>query len=137
MGRRPSITIDDMPKGWEDIAIEMAEAGGTVPEITAHFNISKKVHYRMIEQYDDYREIIELCKAISLAYFVGEMRDNLNNRNWNNSSFNTLMRSLYNFDKDEKPKDPKGGKDEQSDLVNELKEILKKKPQKGIDAAKH
>ncbi len=127
-----NIAIKDLPKNWKDKIRAVLSEGGTVVEARRAIDLNRYRHDQLMK-IDEYRDIIEEGQDLAFIWWTTEAKKNLNNRNFNNSLFNTQMRNRFkashDWDRDEetKPLKEKIAKAPEESEAEKLKKKYKSK----------
>ncbi|GEM_PF-6542886 len=104
----PLKTMKDLPGNWKDIILNQFREGKSITHAYKAIGISKSQHYRFMEDYPEYADVMEDGLDLAQMYWIDEGMKNLGNRNYNNPLFNRLTAVILRWDDKAKDNTPPG-----------------------------
>lgn len=109
MGRKRA----ELPENWKETAISLMTEGAHMTKVLKELGISRTTHYGLCDSNDEYRETIEQGKLLSEAWWTEQGRENVKNKNFNNTLFIFMMKAVFKW------KDNHGQAKDDNDLPSE------------------
>lgn len=99
VGRKQSMTIDDLPKNWKETALDLMAEGFSAQYVCGRLGVTHKRHYMFLEN-EDYAEVFEIGKSLAWIWWEEKGRESLHDRNFNNANFGKLSRLVLKWDEE-------------------------------------
>ena len=92
-------TISDLPKNWQEDAINAYKEGASDVEIRAYVldGISDDLWYRLIKEDETFARTIKKGKLFSQAWWEKQGRTNLKNREFNPTTWYMNMKNRFGW----------------------------------------
>lgn len=94
---RPPITLEDLPKNWEEKIIALAKKGGSIVEIAVLLDISRDTFYALSERDDYFSDTVKRCKQLSEAWWVSKGRTELDNKDFSYTGWYMNMKNRFGW----------------------------------------
>lgn len=91
------IEFKSLPENWSETVIGIMEEGGHLTAVLKAIGISRSIHSKFYEENEEYRETIDKGKLLSEAWWTEQGRANVANKNFNNTLFIFMMKSVFRW----------------------------------------
>lgn len=85
----------ELPFGWKEKLMALSEEGAGIAEILKEIGISRNRHDAYMKDTPEYSAAFEDARLISEAWWMKQGRDNLNNKNYNNTMWIFNMKNRF------------------------------------------
>lgn len=88
-----------LPNGWEHTISQEYLSGASDVEIRAKLRITKKFWDILMSDPEtiEFREIVDFGRMLSKAWWMGQARENLNERTFNSTLWYTYMKNMFGW----------------------------------------
>lgn len=86
---------DRLPPRWQQMMIVCASQGMSENETMVNMQVTEPCWLRWKDKSGEFKELLGLCRAISLAWFEAKARENLGNPNFRDKLWAMLVTSRY------------------------------------------
>jgi len=94
---RPKITLDTLPKGWQDIVIDNMTQGASLKEISALLGISDETMRRLGRDYPEFFGTVKRGLQLSEAWWLRVGRIQLFNKEFSYTGWYMNMKNRFNW----------------------------------------
>tara|TARA_R110000803_G_scaffold114896_1_gene183329 strand:+ start:370 stop:798 length:429 start_codon:yes stop_codon:yes gene_type:complete len=96
-GGRPKIELTDLPKGWEEIIINLSKKGASLVELAVSLDICRDTLYALIEREPKFSDTIKRCKGYCEAWWLSKGRTELENQAFSYTGWYMNMKNRFNW----------------------------------------
>lgn len=104
---RPRTTIDDLPKGWQDIMKQAAQGGASNVTIKVLLGIGHTAFETLLQDSEEFRQTFEACKMLAQHWHETVGRNMMTGSNGNAVAWKFAMQNQFGWkDKNQVSGDP-------------------------------
>lgn len=89
--------LADLPKDWENKVLELFSAGSHLIEVRVELGIHHRVHNRLMNESESYRDLFEWGWDLAYAYHIKLGRDGITGEKTNGSIYKYTMSNRFNW----------------------------------------
>jgi hypothetical protein len=125
---RPLLTLDDLPEGWHDIALELYKNGASDVEVRVALRrdgysvMSDDLWYRFLGQEEEFSRTIKAGQAMARAWWEAKGRTELDSQTFSPTLWHMNMANRYGWHNRQDLKITGDVKIGSSDLANRIRE---------------
>jgi hypothetical protein len=107
---RPKVKLEDLPEGWVEGTLAMAEKGASDIEIRVEvLGISNDLWTRLMAEEEGFSETITYARELSEVWWIKHSRKELHNKDFNNKLYEMNMQNRFGWNKKVEGTTGKGG----------------------------
>lgn len=94
---RPTKTLEDLPKDWENMVISLMSEGGSKKEVITELKIGSQLFYEFISRYEEFSNAIKRGEELSESFWEKQGRINLYNKGFNTALWYINMKNRFGW----------------------------------------
>lgn len=94
---RPSLQLEDLPKGWEDSILSMSKEGASIVEIAVELDIARGTLYSLMERDEYFMNTIKKCKRYCESWWLKQGRVNLKDKDFSPTLWYMNMKNRFGW----------------------------------------
>jgi len=94
---RPSIQLNDLPKGWEESIISMSKEGASIVEIAIELDIARETLTALTKRDEYFLGTIKKCKLYCEGWWLRQGRINMKDRDFSPTLWYMNMKNRFGW----------------------------------------
>ena len=94
---RPSLQLEDLPKGWEEYILSMSKEGASIVEIAVELDIARGTLYSLMERDEYFMNTIKKCKRYCESWWLKQGRVNLKDKDFSPTLWYMNMKNRFGW----------------------------------------
>lgn len=86
-----------MDNNWSSNIINLYTEGGSDAEVAAFLRVPMKKFYKQMDDNSAFKELIEFGRTLSQAWWEGQFRRNVHNKNYNSALLSFYMKNKHGW----------------------------------------